>query len=60
MRSGISRGASEWSGDKVSYKESHFRVFGKSSVFSVLYRSSVEGFRGSHSGAHLPRKANMD
>ena len=33
MGSGISRGALKWSGGKVSYKESGFRVFGKVPIF---------------------------
>jgi hypothetical protein len=57
MGSGTSQGPSEWSGDKVSYKESVFQGSKKGPVF--VSRSS-EGFRVSTNGSHLPRRGNMD
>jgi hypothetical protein len=55
-----SRGASEWSGDKVSYKESWLQGFGKVLDFLVEYRNVLESSKGLHGGAHMPQRVHMD
>ena len=56
MRSGISRGAPEWSGGKDLYMGSHIQGSGKVREFSVEYREGSRRFRGFHHGAQRPGK----
>ena len=56
MRSGISRGAPEWSGGKDLYMESCFRGSGKSSVFSGIVPGSFQKVPEDSGGVRKSRK----
>ena len=60
MGSRISRGATEWSGDKENIYGKYFQGYRKSSDFIGIIPEVLECSGGFHGGAHLSMTSHMD